>query len=121
MKTVLSIAVAVVMPFGLFVLAGVVVGRIIAKHRETRSSRDAMRRHWTQSRRSRLIDPSKAKSPEARSVCARKRVSKTGNVRQSCAALVAPGLRSLSTLPQLQRLRMMRDAKGLPEEKFDAN
>ena len=45
MKTVLSIAVAVVMPFGLFVLAGVVVGRIIAKHRETRSPCDAMHRH----------------------------------------------------------------------------
>ena len=41
MKTVLSIAVAVVMPFGLFVLAGVVVGRIIAKHRETRGPCDA--------------------------------------------------------------------------------
>ena len=45
MKTVLSVAVAVVMPFGFFVLAGVVVGRIIAKHRETRSPRDAMCRH----------------------------------------------------------------------------
>jgi hypothetical protein len=45
MKTVLSVAVAVVMPFGFFVLAGVVVGRIIAKHRETRSPRDAMRKH----------------------------------------------------------------------------
>ena len=45
MKTVLSVAVAVVMPFGFFVLAGVVVGRIIAKHRETRGPCDAMHRH----------------------------------------------------------------------------
>jgi len=45
MKTVLSVAVAVVMPFGFFVLAGVVIGRIIAKHRETRSPLDAMCRH----------------------------------------------------------------------------
>jgi len=37
MKTVLSVAVAVVMPFGFFILAGVIVGRMVAKYRQNQS------------------------------------------------------------------------------------
>ena len=42
MKTVLSVGIAVVMPFGFFVLVGVIVGRMLAKHRRNRSPRAAI-------------------------------------------------------------------------------